>query len=150
MGIGDPSRRSHVAKPGLPTRAVARTRETGFGFQGCPHWKWVCKTTNLEGNIFCLSSITYRNSPYWCRQQVQRISTQRERFWALRCGGRLTAQPAQPPKTTEKSGRSRIGRTGSLWQMAEGTGLRSNLLWILEPAIWLLSRKIRRALRPDR
>ena len=41
---------------------------------------------------------------------------------ALRDVGRLTAPPAQPPKTTEKSGRSRIGRTLSRGQVAERQG----------------------------
>jgi len=43
--------------------------------------------------------------------------------------GQRSARPAQPSKTTEKSGRGRIGRTLSRGQVAEGMGLIFNLLW---------------------
>jgi len=71
------------------------------------------------------------NSPKLRRQQVQRVSAERDHFWASRHRGRCSAQPAQPSKTTEKYGRSRVGRNFSQRQVAEGMGLRPNLLHFL-------------------
>jgi hypothetical protein len=41
--------------------------------------------------------------------------------------------PQSPLKAQKKSGRSRVERTISRGQVAEGTRLRSNLLWALRP-----------------
>lgn len=67
-------------------------------------------------------------APNQSSQEVRRISAPRDRFWATRYQIHCSASPAQPPKTTEKSGHSRIGRTLSWGQVAEGKVLVANPL----------------------
>ena len=61
-------------------------------------------------------------SPNRRSHEVQRMSARGDRFRASRRRGRLTASPAQPSITTEKSGRSRIRRDISPSQVAERQG----------------------------
>ena len=73
-------------------------------------------------------SMACEDSPKRRSHEVRRILALRDRFQASWRRGQCSAPPAQPPKTTEKSGRSRVGRTLSRGQVAEGRKLRSNLL----------------------
>ena len=68
--------------------------------------------------IQCLASCLLKRRSH----QVQRISVLRDRFRAFWRGGQCSAPPAQPSKSTEKSGRSWIGRTLSRGQVAEPKG----------------------------
>jgi hypothetical protein len=67
-------------------------------------------------------------SPNQRSHEVRRISALRDRFRAAWRTGQCSAPPAQPSKTTKKSGRSRIGRTLSPGQVAEGMGPGSDVL----------------------
>jgi len=73
--------------------------------------KLMSKASVLQSRKAIFFNILVGCSPKWRSHQVRRISALRDRSRATWRQDQCSAPAAQPSKTTEKSGRSRIGRT---------------------------------------
>ena len=109
-----------------------------FGFQFHLAGATVIEVLRFARQKALIFQVDKRYLPNSRSHQVQRISALRDRFRASRHRGQCSAPPALPSKTTKKSGRSRIGRTFSRGQVAEGMGLEYNVLHHLSVCFYFI------------